>query len=215
MKYYCPTASSMLDKPIEWGVITEYRRWGKKPIEEGRRWIADNGCFKDNWNKHKWLYWLFGMAEHIETCDFAVLPDVVGNHLKTMQLYGEFYQQVKDMGYRVAFVCQDGCVPQGIPPCNAIFIGGSTEWKMGLKARECISEGKRRQVWIHVGRINSAKRYAYFLLQGIDSFDGTSYCFAQKKVGKEIENYMKMEPLKLNYDVDNICPECGQKKEAT
>jgi len=161
------------------------------------------------------MTWLFNMDKYRDTCDFVVLPDIVGNHKETLHRYSQYYKPISKMGYKTAFVCQDGCTPQEIPPCDALFIGGSTEWKMGLEARECISEGKRRQVWIHVGRINSAKRYAYFLLQGVDSFDGTSYCFAPKKVGKEIENYMKMEPLKLNYDVDNICPECGQKKEAT
>lgn len=195
MKYYCPTSSSMVDKPLSWGVITEYRRWGVKPIQEGRRWIADNGCFSDNWDRAKWMTWIFAMQEYVDICDFAVLPDVVGDHKETLYRYAQFYNPVKKLGYKCAFVCQDGCVPKEIPPCDAIFIGGSTVWKMSPEARECIKEGQKRGVQVHIGRVNSAKRYAYFLLQGADSFDGTSYCFAPDIVTKQIEKLAGLKPL--------------------
>lgn len=185
----------MLDKPAEWGCITEYRRYGIKPILDGRRWIADNGCFNTNWERAKWDTWLYAMMVYQETCDFVVLPDVVGDHKETLRRYSQFYPLVTKMGYKTAFVCQDGCEPWEIPPCDALFIGGSTEFKMGAMARGCIAEGKKRGLWVHVGRVNSAKRYAYFLLNGADSWDGTNYCFAPKQITKEIERWVAQEPL--------------------
>jgi hypothetical protein len=195
MKYYCPTSSSMQGKPEEWGVITTPNRWGTKPIQEGRRWIADNGCFSEKWDRVNWICWLNDMQKYIRTCDFAVLPDVVGDHKSTMYLFQKYFYPVTSMGYNAAFVCQDGCVPQEIPYCHAIFIGGSTAWKLSTSAGDCISEGRKRGIPVHIGRVNSAKRYAHFLLQGATSFDGTSYCFAPIKITRLIEKWATMTPL--------------------
>jgi hypothetical protein len=185
----------MLSKPLEWGVITEYRRYGIRPIIEGRRWIADNGCFSGSWDKHNWIIWLHKMLPYVDTCDFATLPDVVGNHKETLHRYALHYHQVKEMGYRCAFVCQDGCVPAEIPSCDAVFLGGSTKFKMSKAARECMIEAKHRGLPIHIGRVNSATRYTYFMLHGADSFDGTKYIFEPDVVTKEVEKWARLMPL--------------------
>ena len=59
-------------------------------------------------------------------CLFAAVPDEVGNHKKTMEMWYE-YNEIAN-GYKKAFVVQDGF--DGWPSnADAIFLGGSTEFK--------------------------------------------------------------------------------------
>lgn len=48
------------------------------------------------------------------------------------------------------------------------------EWKIRAEARELTAEAKRRGKWVHMGRVNSRKRFAYAEFIGCDSADGTT-----------------------------------------
>jgi hypothetical protein len=61
------------------------------------------------------------------------------------------------------------------PRIDALFIGGSTDWKLGPAARTLVREAKRRGLWVHMGRVNSLKRIAYAAEIGCDSIDGTGW----------------------------------------
>lgn len=52
------------------------------------------------------------------------------------------------------------------------------EWKLGPAARELTREAKARGKRVHMGRVNSGKRYQYALDIGCDSVDGTFLTFA-------------------------------------
>ena len=58
-----------------------------------------------------------------------------------------------------------------------LFIGGTTEWKLGRHARALVREAKQRGKHVHMGRVNSAKRYRYAEAIGCDSADGTFLTF--------------------------------------
>lgn len=60
---------------------------------------------------------------------------------------------------------------------DVLFIGGDTEWKLGKHARSLIQEAKKRDKWVHMGRVNSARRYRYAQHVGCDSVDGTFVTF--------------------------------------
>jgi len=47
------------------------------------------------------------------------------------------------------------------------------EWKLSPAARDLIIEAKRRGKWVHMGRVNSEKRFRYAAALGCDSVDGT------------------------------------------
>jgi hypothetical protein len=53
--------------------------------------------------------------------------------------------------------------------CDAVC----TEWKTGPDAQALVAEAKRRGKWVHMGRVNSQKRYEYARAIGCDSVDGT------------------------------------------
>src|SRR5690606_33191137 len=83
---------------------------------------------------------------------------------------------VRNRGFKAAYVIQDGC--QTIPAsAGAVFVGGSTGWKLGPEARRLVAEGKRRRLWVHMGRVNSLRRLRYAADIGCDSVDGTYLAF--------------------------------------
>lgn len=139
-------------------------------------WVGlDNGCFSDQWDHDKWLAWLEGMRPRIPECLFAVVPDVVADHEATLDRWGKYAQVVKDLGFPAAFVLQDGASRATVPwdEIDALFIGGSTEFKLSETAWEMSAYAQSLGIWTHMGRVNSFNRIRRAAAHGIDSVDGT------------------------------------------
>jgi hypothetical protein len=60
------------------------------------------------------------------------------------------------------------------PSCGAKV----TEWKLGQVARELVAEAKRRRKHVHMGRVNTGKRFRYADAIGCDTVDGTTIAIA-------------------------------------
>lgn len=60
---------------------------------------------------------------------------------------------------------------------DALFIGGTTAWKLGRHARTLVREAKLRGKHVHMGRVNSGARWRYAEHIGCDSVDGTYLVF--------------------------------------
>lgn len=143
----------------------------------GLWWGGDNDCFRgldpDNY---------FNMLNEIAQVDtsrllFVTVPDVVADHHVTRGLFDYWYPALEKRELPSAFVAQDGCKKDGIPWNNisALFIGGSTPWKLSKSAALLIRLAKIEGKWVHIGRVNSFRRITYFQSLGADSFDGTQY----------------------------------------
>jgi EAL domain-containing protein (putative c-di-GMP-specific phosphodiesterase class I) len=65
------------------------------------------------------------------------------------------------------------------PDYDWLFIGGSTEFKLGSTARECIKAAKSAGKKVHVGRVNTARRLNYCKMVGADTVDGTCIAFGK------------------------------------
>lgn len=154
---------------------------------DGVPWCADNGAFSDRFDETQWWRFLLDRREHAATCLFAAAPDVVGDAAATLARSRPWLPKIRALGYPVAFVAQDGLeeladqIPW--PELDVLFIGGSTVWKLGPHARELAEEARRRGKRVHVGRVNSGKRYQYArrpypLGLGADSCDGTFLTWA-------------------------------------
>jgi hypothetical protein len=104
---------------------------------------------------------------------------VPGDARDTLYAWKWFYHQLRGRSLPIAFVAQDGCEDPALRPSfykyQCLFVGGSTEWKLGKEAARLIREAKARGKWVHIGRVNSARRERYFAALGADSFDGTQY----------------------------------------
>jgi hypothetical protein len=180
--------AAMLDGEL--GFIDTPRQRNERP--EGVVWCADNGCFSDKWDADKWWSWLNEprQLDHVDTCLFAVAPDFVENAYATTILFRKWGERIRDLGYPVAYVAQDGLeklrgrtesggltFPVRWDSFDVLFIGGSTEWKLGEATRGIVAEAKSRGKHVHMGRVNSLKRYRYAAAIGCDSVDGTFLTF--------------------------------------
>jgi hypothetical protein len=153
-------------------------RMGQKP-PAGMPWAADNGRFSapQDYTDAGYLAWLARMP--LESCLFATAPDVVGDAAATIELSGPMLPRIRQLGYPVAFVAQDGLETLA-PPWDAfdvLFVGGTTDWKLSPEAAAIVREAKARGKWVHMGRVNSKRRMVYAESIGCDSADGTMLRF--------------------------------------
>lgn len=143
-------------------------------------WAADNGCFTrpERFDLEKYLVWLD--AREPRTCLFATAPDVVGDAALTFHKSLPVLPMIRELGYPAALVAQDGLEALSVPweVFDVLFIGGSTEWKLGDAARDLTAEAKARGKWVHMGRVNSLLRLRLAESWGVDSTDGTFLAFA-------------------------------------
>lgn len=195
MMYLSPQTSRLAHLPPGWGQLHTPQRWGAI-IRPGIKWAADNGQFSGKVTPGQFLAWLETMQPHRHSCLFATAPDVVGDACATLDRYRWYAWRIKSLGYPVALVAQDGLESLPWPPeYDALFIGGSTDWKMSTAADWCIARAKAAGKWVHVGRVNSQRRIRHFQLVGVDSCDGTALAFAPDKRMKELNAAIQQPPL--------------------
>ncbi len=152
-------------------------RMGTLP-PRGQLWAADTGMFSapQNFTLAKYLAWLNKLAaDYAETNLFATAPDKVGDAAATLAMARPAAPYIRDVGYRVALVAQDGLIVDDVPwdEFDALFIGGTTTWKLSAAAESLCREAKRRGKWVHMGRVNSWRRMEHARAIGCDSVDGT------------------------------------------
>lgn len=184
MLYFAnPTANPVAHEAMKSGVLgfIDTPGQGYRHVREpGVRWCADNGCFNDaRFDQERWWQFLVDNAHAVADCVFATAPDVMGDHEATMERCKPWLPKIRELGYPVAFVAQDGATPDNIPwdDFDVLFIGGTDDFKLGPAARALIKAAKKRDVWVHCGRINSRRRYMLFASLGVDSCDGTYLVF--------------------------------------
>lgn len=156
---------------------------GRSPAD-ARVWAADNGCFGKGYpGDEAWLAWLRQHTAHADRCLFATAPDVVADAAATLARSTPWLPVIRSLGYPAALVAQDGLEDLAIPwdDFDVLFVGGSTEWKLSAAAARIAAEAKRRGKKVHMGRVNSARRWAYAELVGCDSADGTFLAFGPDK----------------------------------
>ena len=173
MRFLVPVGG---DIGAHFGVLTSYRHRGVPAgIAHGALWAGDNCAFTGQFDGPRFLTWLEGMTPHRATCLFVAVPDVVGDVAATLRLWREW--QSRMAGWPLAYVAQDGSETHAIPDdADAVFIGGSTAWKLSRGAEAVIMAAQARGLHVHIGRVNYWKRYRHFrLMPGSEAFtcDGT------------------------------------------
>lgn len=161
-------------RPDIFGVLAVPRAGNSLP--EYCKWAGDNGAFSGfdeakfeaMLEKHRWAK---------ERCLFVTAPDVVGDHLATHRLFREWEPRIREYGYPVALVAQDGLTPETTPwpYIDAVFIGGTTRWKLGADAAHILQAARLRGKWLHMGRVNTKRRLIYAAALGCDSVDGSGW----------------------------------------
>lgn len=146
--------------------LTRYKRWADT-------FAIDNGAFTA-FNGAAFRALLEREREHIDKCLFVAIPDVVGDGRRTLEIFFH-HRQLVPAGWPLAFVCQDGSQDHAIPwdSLAAVFIGGTTEWKMSSYASAIVKAAKILGKHVHIGRINMPERWNHFDKLGADTCDGS------------------------------------------
>jgi hypothetical protein len=87
-------------------------------------------------------------------------------------------ERIRAIGYPAALVFQDGIEILPIPwdEFDAVFLCGSTTWKLG-PAADLAAEARGRGIPVHLGRVNSLRRLRHAARIGATSADGTLLAF--------------------------------------
>ncbi|MGQ5288505.1 hypothetical protein ACULN0_03985 [Pectobacterium actinidiae] len=135
-------------------------------------WAIDNGGYS-GMDIPAFLALLNREQHHCEECLFVAVPDVVGSARRTLEVFERWKPQLSD--WKLALVCQDGQEDLPLPwdDIAAVFIGGSTNWKLSPHVEHIVRAAKALNKWVHIGRINDPCRFKHFEKMGADSCDGT------------------------------------------
>lgn len=162
-------------------------------------WAGDNGVFTRakggfSANKFRGMLRRPALLAARPTCLFVVAPDkldmmpdgsVRGDAAGTLAQFPAWAEEIRALGYPVAFVAQDGCedmldrLPWDL--IDVLFVGGSTEWKLSAGARQCVTAARTRGKRTHMGRVNSGRRMQLAQDFGCDTADGTFLAFGPQK----------------------------------
>lgn len=140
--------------------------------DPARPWAIDNGAFA-KLDTAGLLALLKREEHHRENCLFVAVPDVVGSARRTLEVFERWKARLS--GWKLALVCQDGQEDFPLPwdDIDAVFIGGSTGWKLSQHVGHIVRAAKALDKWTHIGRVNDPARWAHFDKMGADSCDGT------------------------------------------
>lgn len=180
MRYFANPSTPTVRDAMKAGLLSVITtpNQGNSPVE-GAEWCADNGCFSAGYpGEGPWWSWLRSkVASSVGPCAFAVAPDVVGDARATLGRSLPWLHRIRSLGVPAAFVLQDGAWFVPWDEFDVLFIGGSTEFKLGAAAREFTAEALTEGKAVHMGRVNSKKRLQYASDIGCSTADGTFIAF--------------------------------------
>jgi hypothetical protein len=170
-------------------------------------WAADNGVFtvKGSFSADAFRAMLSDerLLAARDRCLFVNAPDVLtvnadgscfGDAEATLAAFPAWAAEIRALGYPVALVAQDGLetMLDRIPwdELDAIFLGASTDWKIGEGARIVAAEAKARGKLVHMGRVNSLRRLRIADSFGCDTADGTFLAFGPAKNLPRLEGWL-------------------------
>ena len=152
--------------------LTQYKS------RRGVQWVLDNGCFTE-FKENTWFKMVMDGVNDPDMLWFT-MPDEVGNHAVTLNQFYRYKEKLSQiMSWEVfqnkaAFVIQDECSIEDIPwdDIAAVFLGGSTQFKLSAKAFTILKAAKAKGKLVHVGRVNTPPRILYFH-NVADTIDGS------------------------------------------
>lgn len=143
-----------------------------------QKFCVDNSVFGGKYpGDKKFLTYLERFQPYAHNCLFVTAPDSVGNHWETVNLSWHMLPRIREMGFPAGFVAQDymeySASADLLEAFDVLFIGGTTDWKEGPEARNLAAVAGGYGKKVHMGRVNSEKRFRYAASIGCDSVDGT------------------------------------------
>jgi hypothetical protein len=174
----------------------------------GGTFAIDNGAFS-GFDGRAFRSLLTREEQNKSQCLFVTAPDIVGSARRTLEIWRHRHRFADS--WPVAFVVQDGAEDIDIPWCDmaAVFIGGRDPWKDSQAALDIVKTAKVLGVHVHVGRVNTAKRFRLFRDAGADTCDGSGiamYDHMMESLVRELR--AKPEPTLFDGAASLECSEC-------
>jgi len=143
--------------------------------DAGDVYAIDNGAFS-GFRRDEFKSLLERQTNAMDRCLFVTVPDVVSNGRRTLEIWLYRRQFLPGKWFnKAALVAQDGmedlCIPWENVHC--LFVGGGNPWKDSAAAADLVRTAKILGKHVHVGRVNSAKRFKHFAELGADTCDGS------------------------------------------
>jgi len=156
-----PLVSGQLLTPL-----TRYSNWGGE-------FGIDNGAFS-GFDAATFAKLLEREKGNIERCKFVAIPDVVCNGRRTLEIF-KTHDRFVSKAWPIAMVAQDGIEDLDIPwwSMQAIFIGGGDPWKDSKAVADIVRTALILGKHVHVGRVNTIKRFRWFHDLGAHTCDGS------------------------------------------
>jgi hypothetical protein len=149
------------------------------PRTEGMRYALDNGAWSAAQTGRPWDAdaFLRTVTQLGAAADFVVLPDIVGEGRASLKRSRTWLPFLLGSTRLLLLPVQDGLEPGDISPFLGenigLFVGGTTAWKLATLGTWG-ALAARVGCYLHVGRVNTARRIARCHAAGAQSFDGTS-----------------------------------------
>jgi len=105
------TGSSRKGLSEHFGYLASPQNRGTAMLIEGRPWGGDCGAFTGVFDEAAYFRWLARMRRFQDTCLFVVVPDVVCNAAATLALFRRYATRMREMGFPIALVAQNGLRP--------------------------------------------------------------------------------------------------------
>lgn len=177
MRYYATASGPKVRDAMTRGLLGQIASpLAGNRVLPGVEWCGDNNAFGDNYpGDAAFLTWIGKRRRYADRCRFITAPDVLCDAAATLERSAPMLPAIRRLGFRVAFVAQNGLEDLVIPwpSFDALFIGGDTTWKLGAHVRALVSEARHHGKWVHMGRVNSWERLREAWRMGCDSADGT------------------------------------------
>lgn len=183
-------------------------------IPDGAWYGCDNGKFGKGWpGGYAWLGWLKATVDRYgpEKCLWAVAPDIPFDAAGTLVESRQWFPYIRALGIPIAFAAQNGSEAPGMIPwddIDVIFLAGDTEWKTGEHAAAITQEARERGLKVHMGRVNSERRFRIAMAFGCDWCDGTFVRFGPKvnlpQVLRWTSNLPKRQPPHVELPIPGL-----------
>ena len=174
---------------------------------EGEPWGFDNGAYADfraglEFNSTRFLKALELAVEIADKYHYpyiAVLPDVVGGGLRSLELSIEWLEkELRYIGFNWYLAIQNGMPPEEIenilrtyPEIKGLFLGGTDEFKKTAPLWSSLAHKHGRK--FHYARAGSIKKIREAVKAGADSLDSALPLWTNQK----LERFLKaLNPLR-------------------
>lgn len=123
------------------------------------------------WDEAAWLVLLEWARISGQAPLWVLVPDVVGDRLRTLRKWEMYHHVLRLYGWPLAFAVQDGMEPRDVPSgADVVFVGGSTDFKWSTYRDWCATFPR-----VHIGRVNTYGQLCKCAQAGAESVDGTGW----------------------------------------